>query len=53
MKNQIDISELGDFRGTLEEFKEILDKLIAEYGEQSLIYFDAGHNNVNVIIETI
>jgi hypothetical protein len=52
-KNQIDIAELEDFKGTLKEFKQIVDKLTLEYGEQSLIYFDAGYNNVDVVIETV
>lgn len=52
-KNQINISELQDFKGTLKEFKEVVDKLTVKYGEQSLVYFDAGYNNVDVIIETV
>lgn len=52
-KNEIDISELGDFDGTLGEFKEIIDRLVVEYGQQSLISFDAGYNNVSVIVKTV
>jgi len=53
IKNLISISELQDFSGTIKEFKEIVDKLVVEYGEQSLVHFDAGHNNVDVIVQTV
>ena len=52
-KNELTIGELQDFSGTLEEFKEIVDKLVIDYGKQSLIHFDAGYNNINVIVATI
>lgn len=52
-KNQIKVDGLSDFKGTLREFKNAIEILITDYGENSLISFDAGHNNVDIIIETI
>lgn len=46
------IDELGDFRGTINELKRELTLLQVEYGGETLIYFDAGYNNVAVVIET-
>lgn len=52
-KNQITIDGLSDFKGTLHEFKNAINILIIDYGENSLISFDAGHNNVDIIIEIV
>ena len=46
------INELQDFRGTINELKRELTLLQVEYGGETLIYFDAGYNNVDVVIET-
>ena len=46
----VNILELGDFRGTLKDFKSKIDKLAETYGEDSTIYLDAGYNNVDVVI---
>lgn len=46
----VNILELGDFRGTLKDFKLKIDKLVETYGENSTIYFDAGYNNVDVVV---
>ena len=52
-KNEINIDGLSDFKGTLREFKNAIEILIVDYGENSLISFDAGYNNVDIIIEII
>lgn len=52
IKNEINIPELGDYEGTLEDFKNSIDILIEQYGKDSLIFLEAGHNNVSVIIGT-
>jgi hypothetical protein len=49
----INISELQNFSGTLKEFKEIVDNLVVEYGNQSFISFEASHNNVDVTVQTV
>lgn len=52
-KNQIKVDGLSDFEGTLCEFRNAIEILIKDYGENSLISFDAGYNNVDIIIETV
>jgi len=49
---KINIDELSDFRGTLGEFRRIVNRLIKKYGTESKIEFDAGYNNVEVLIQT-
>ena len=44
------IEELQDFRGSLKQLKYIVDNLVREFGENKLIEFDAGYNNVDVKI---
>lgn len=44
------IEELQDFRGSLKQLKYIIDNLVREFGEDSVIEFDAGYNNVGVKI---
>lgn len=44
------IEELQDFRGSLKQLKYIIDNLVQEFGEDSIIEFDAGYNNVDVKI---
>lgn len=45
------IEELDDFEGSLKQLKYIVDSLVIEFGENSIVKFDAGYNNVNVIID--
>lgn len=45
------IDKLQDFRGTLYELDTIIQELIRDNGGYSVVYFDAGYNNVDVIIE--
>lgn len=52
IKNEIDVSRLSDFRGTIDELKRELTLLQIEYGGDSEIWFDAGYNNVSVIVGT-
>jgi len=52
-KNEINILYLSDFIGTIGELKEELILLENKYGEDSEIWFDAGYNNVNVIVRKI
>lgn len=52
IKNELEIDSLADYMGSLKDFQKIIQELILEYGEHSLIYFDAGYNNVSVIIGT-
>jgi|GEM_PF-6770370 len=47
------IGELQDFKGSLKQLKYIVDNLVKEFGENSLVEFDAGYNNVDVIVETV
>lgn len=46
-----DIVELQDFGGTLGELRSIIQKYIDKYGEDTKVSFDAGYNNVSVIME--
>lgn len=50
IKNEIDISHLSDFRGTIGELKRELALLEVMYGEYSEIWFEAECNNVSVIV---
>jgi len=52
IKNEISVPQLQDFKGTLEELSRIINFLKEEYGEKSLVWFDAGYNNVDVVIGT-
>lgn len=47
---EIRINVLQDFNGSLRELREIVAALIADYGSDKTIYFDAGHNNVSVVV---
>lgn len=51
-KNEISIPQLQDFNGTLEELSRIINFLKEDYGGDSRVWFNAGHNNVDVIIGT-
>ena len=44
------IEELQDFKGSLKQLKYIVDSLNREFGENSIVEFDAGYNNVDVIL---
>jgi hypothetical protein len=46
------VDQLQDFKGTIEELSRIINFLKEDYGGDTLIYFDAGYNNVDVVIET-
>ena len=50
LKEEIDISDLGDFDGTLGELASEINSLIDEYGPNSRIRLDAGHNNVSFMV---
>lgn len=52
IKNEISIPQLQDFDGTLEELSRIINFLKEDYGGDSRVWFNAGHNNVDVIIGT-
>ena len=52
-KSKTSIPELQDFKGSLKQLKYVVDSLVKEFGENSLVEFDAGHNNVDVIIEKV
>lgn len=52
VKNEISVPQLQDFDGTLEELSRIINFLKEDYGGDSWVWFDAGHNNVDVIIGT-
>lgn len=45
--------QLGDFEGTLKELKANVEKLIVEHGEDSVVSFDAGHNNIDCKLVTV
>jgi hypothetical protein len=41
----------GDEKHKISDFIERLQELQKKYGMKSKIYFDAGHNNVSVMVE--
>jgi len=45
------IEELTDFHLTLSDLQHAVAQLIKKYGEDAIIYTDAGSNNVMVCIE--
>jgi hypothetical protein len=47
------IEELGDFQGSLKEMRYIVNELINKFGENSIINFDAGYNNITAEITKI
>lgn len=44
------VPDLQDYAGPLTEFSDILRNLILTHGPEARIEFDAGHNNVSVIV---
>jgi hypothetical protein len=46
------VDSLTDFSGSLRELKEHVDYLIHQFGEESHLYLDGGHNNVSVQLVT-
>jgi len=42
----------GDKKFTLSELKQIIGRLNAKYGDNAIIGFDAGYNNVNAYLAT-
>lgn len=44
------IEELGDFSGSLKQLQYIVNSLVKEFGENATVEFDAGYNNVCVIV---
>lgn len=49
--NPVYVHDLDDFKMTLGAMKTIVDGLVSEHGERATIYCDAGHNNVQVMID--
>jgi len=49
---KIRIEELQDFDSDLKSLRAIVDTLISIHGEDCPLYFDAGYNNVDVVIIT-
>ncbi|QIG65959.1 hypothetical protein phiOC_p317 [Ochrobactrum phage vB_OspM_OC] len=45
------VEGLGDFEGTLSELAEIVERAIIKYGGDQKVQFDAGYNNVDVILK--
>ena len=50
MKYEYNIPELTNFSGTIGELQDILAELLDSYGEDAIIKFDAGYNNVDVSV---
>lgn len=46
----VHIKDLDDFGGTLKELQDIIQEAIKTYGEEQIVRFDAGANNVQVIL---
>ena len=45
------VDSLQDFHLPLKELKVIVDALIEEHGEDTIIYTDGGYNNVSICLE--
>jgi hypothetical protein len=45
------VDQLTDFHLSLKDLKGIIDDLIEQYGEGTIIYTDAGHNNVEIFLD--
>jgi hypothetical protein len=50
--SEVGIEELDDARLTLEEWKNTIDSLIKLFGEDAVMYTDAGYNNVTFKVIT-
>ena len=50
MTNKYDIRELDDFCLPLKEMREIVDRLIDNYGEGTYIYVDSAPYNASVSV---
>jgi|APSaa5957512576_1039674.scaffolds.fasta_scaffold725839_1 hypothetical protein len=46
------INPLTDFRLPLSELKKEIEALIDKYGEDAIIFPDAGYNNVEIVVIT-
>lgn len=46
----IKLEELGDYNGSIDNLIKILKKYKKEYGGNTNIEFDAGHNNIDVFL---
>jgi hypothetical protein len=43
----------NDPRLTLAQWRDLIELLIEEYGERSVLFTDAGYNNVSMMVEII
>ena len=51
LENEMNLTEIvGDNRITLEELRLLIPKLQKKYGKRATIRFDAGYNNVQVVV---
>jgi len=48
-----EIEIVHDPRWTLQEWKDFIDELVHEYGAQTVMFTDAGYNNVALILEGV
>ncbi len=48
----VDIPELSNFGGTLDELKDKISILIKEHGGGSILCLDAGYNNISASVIT-
>ena len=51
MRSGTSIGSLQDFHLPLKELKAIVEDLIQQHGEDTIIYTDAGYNNVSFYLE--
>lgn len=51
MVREVAVNELTDFRMPIKSLQAILRKLVKEHGKDTVIYVDAGYNNVCVNVE--
>lgn len=49
----VEIPELEDPNMSLREWREIIDRLAKEYGEEAMLLTDAGYNNVSMRVEKV
>lgn len=47
--NEVDVD--SDPEWTLKEWKDKIEELIELYGEESVMYTDGGHNNVDLVVK--
>jgi hypothetical protein len=49
-KDAVSVNELVDYSGTLDDLLLIIQNQIKIFGKDAPVYFDAGYNNVEVVI---